>query len=208
MTEFLERRRYPRAGPLLRWYYTLKYRAFRRERRPLRWPSRSPRAADRCAGVRRSATGHPARALSDDCSPAPRGRIRAAAMVLRPALRHAVLSGRHSLRRERPDSRLSLLRQAPPARHHLQRARWGAVHPRSYHGPGALAGGSSYVNLLDGDAQTVAFTVATRQRMSVYRRLGGTRMLLLIALHSVARAPDRRRGHNRVAARGMGAAAR
>ena len=47
--------------------------------------------------------------------------------------------------------------------------------------PGALAGGSSYVNLLDGDAQTVAFTVATRQRMSIYRRLGGTRMLLLIS---------------------------
>ncbi len=51
--------------------------------------------------------------------------------------------------------------------------------------PGALAGGSSYVNLLDGDAQTVAFTVATRERVSVYRRLGGTRMLLLIALHPV-----------------------
>src|SRR5207302_5080483 len=48
------------------------------------------------------------------------------------------------------------------------------------HTPGALAGGSSYVNLLDGDAQTVAFTVATRRRMSVYRRLGGTRMALLV----------------------------
>ncbi len=51
--------------------------------------------------------------------------------------------------------------------------------------PGALAGGSSYVNLLDGDAQTVAFTVATRQKMSVYQRLGGTRMALLIALHPI-----------------------
>src|ERR1043166_8336619 len=49
--------------------------------------------------------------------------------------------------------------------------------------PGALAGGSSYVNLLDGDASTVAFTVATRERMSVYRQLGGTRMALLILLH-------------------------
>ena len=49
--------------------------------------------------------------------------------------------------------------------------------------PGALAEGSSYVNLLDGDASTVAFTVATRERMSVYRRLGGTRMALLILLH-------------------------
>jgi hypothetical protein len=53
------------------------------------------------------------------------------------------------------------------------------------HSPGALAGGSSYVNLLDGDAQTVAFTVATRERLSVYRRLGGTRMALLILLHPV-----------------------
>ena len=53
------------------------------------------------------------------------------------------------------------------------------------HAPGALAGGSSYVNLLDGDAGTVAFTVATRERMSVYRRLGGTRMGLLILLHPV-----------------------
>jgi Type I phosphodiesterase / nucleotide pyrophosphatase len=53
------------------------------------------------------------------------------------------------------------------------------------HVPGALAGGSSYVNLLDGDAQTVAFTVATREKMSVYRRLGGTRMALLILLHPI-----------------------
>jgi hypothetical protein len=53
------------------------------------------------------------------------------------------------------------------------------------HSPGALAGGSSYVNLLDGDAQTVAFTVATREKMSVYRRLGGTRMALLMALHPI-----------------------
>jgi hypothetical protein len=51
--------------------------------------------------------------------------------------------------------------------------------------PGALAGGSSYVNLLDGDAQTVAFTVATRQKMSVYQRLGGKRMGMLILLHPI-----------------------
>jgi type I phosphodiesterase/nucleotide pyrophosphatase len=53
------------------------------------------------------------------------------------------------------------------------------------HVPGALAGGSSYVNLLDGDAQTVAFTVATRTRMSVFRRLGGWRMAALILLHPI-----------------------
>ena len=53
------------------------------------------------------------------------------------------------------------------------------------HSPGALADGSSYVNLLDGDARTVAFTVATRQRTSIYRRLGGTRMAVLMLLHPV-----------------------
>ena len=51
--------------------------------------------------------------------------------------------------------------------------------------PGALAGGSSYVNLLDGDAGTVAFTVATRERTSVFERLGGTRMLLLLFVHPI-----------------------
>src|SRR5689334_3901511 len=53
------------------------------------------------------------------------------------------------------------------------------------HAPGALAGGSSYVNLLDGDAQTVALTVATREKMSVFRRLGGWRMALLLLLHPI-----------------------
>jgi hypothetical protein len=53
------------------------------------------------------------------------------------------------------------------------------------HAPGALADGSSYVNLLDGDARTVAFTVATRERTSAYHRFGGTRMALLIVLHPV-----------------------
>src|SRR5262245_29215455 len=53
------------------------------------------------------------------------------------------------------------------------------------HGPGALAGGSSYVNLLDGDAETVAFTVATRERTSTFQRLGGWRMAALILLHPI-----------------------
>jgi hypothetical protein len=51
--------------------------------------------------------------------------------------------------------------------------------------PGALAGGSSYVNLLDGDASTVAFTVATREKMTIYQRLGGKRMAMLILLHPI-----------------------
>ena len=77
------------------------------------------------------------------------------------------------------------------------------------HAPGALAGGSSYVNLLDGDAQTVAFTVATRERMSVYRRLGGRRMALLILLHPIRdRCAWSLQAVARVAARGVGAARR
>ncbi len=51
--------------------------------------------------------------------------------------------------------------------------------------PGALAGGSSYVNLLDGDAQNVAFTVATREQASVFKRLGGWRMAMLILIHPI-----------------------
>ena len=53
------------------------------------------------------------------------------------------------------------------------------------HSPGALAGGSSYVNLLDGDAATVAFTVATRERTSAFQRLGGGRLGLLMLLSPV-----------------------
>ena len=53
------------------------------------------------------------------------------------------------------------------------------------HSPGALAGGSSYVNLLDGDAATVAFTVATRERTSAFQRLGGGRLGILMLLSPV-----------------------
>ena len=53
------------------------------------------------------------------------------------------------------------------------------------HSPGALAGGSSYVNLLDGDAATVAFTVATRERTSAFQRLGGGRLGLLMLLSPI-----------------------
>jgi hypothetical protein len=58
------------------------------------------------------------------------------------------------------------------------------IHDR-IHAEGALAGGSSYVNLLDGDASTVAFTVATRDKLSVFERLGGWRMAILIAIHPI-----------------------
>jgi hypothetical protein len=106
-------------------------------------------------------------------------------MVLRFALGHTILPGGDVSRRER---------RIPAFRFYDKSARkvitCNAPHGVQYirdriHSPGALSGGSSYVNLLDGDAQTVAFTVATREKMSVYRRLGGTRMALLILLHPI-----------------------
>jgi hypothetical protein len=93
------------------------------------------------------------------------------------------LPGRHLLRGERRDPAFRFYDKA--ARRVVTcNAPEGVQYIRDrIHAKGALADGSSYVNLLDGDARTVAFTVATRERMSVYRRLGGTRMALLILLH-------------------------
>ena len=59
------------------------------------------------------------------------------------------------------------------------------------------------MNLLDGDAQTVAFTVATRERMSVFQRLGGWRMAMLHAAPSDPPAAHGASGGARVAARGV-----
>ena len=69
-----------------------------------------------------------------------------------------------------------------------------------------------------GGRTTVAFTVATRDKMSVYRRLGGTRMALLMVLHPIRMARmvlqgafewlleewERARGHVRCAHRPAG----
>src|ERR1700754_2790131 len=51
--------------------------------------------------------------------------------------------------------------------------------------PGALAGGSSCGKLLDGDARSRAFTVAPREKMSPFRRLGGVRMAMPILIHPI-----------------------
>lgn len=185
MTEFLERRRRPRAGPLLRLYYNLKYRPFAREQRP-----RDGRRGLVVLQIDALAYADLRRALRRGYCPTIERLLRDHEHTCRrwfcglpsatPYCQAGILYGENAgipaFRFYDKHEQVVVTCNAPDGVQYI-RDRITA--------PGALAGGSSYVNLLDGDAQTVAFTVATRQRMSVYRRLGGTRMLLLILLHPV-----------------------
>ncbi|CAA9298759.1 MAG: hypothetical protein AVDCRST_MAG40-214 [uncultured Gemmatimonadaceae bacterium] len=182
---FVERRRRPRAGPLARWFYGLKYRPFRRERRV-----RDGRAGVIVLQIDALSYADLRRALDFGYCP---------------TIARLLADGEHTLGRwfcglpsATPYCQAGIFHGEnegiPAFRFYDKGARrvitCNAPHGVQYirdriHSPGALAGGSSYVNLLDGDAETVAFTVATRERMSVYRRLGGTRMALLILLHPV-----------------------
>lgn len=181
---FVERRRAPRAGRLLRIYYTLKYRLFARDRRP-----HDGRRGLLAVQIDALAYADLRRALRLGYCPTIRRLLREDYTLRRwfcglpsatPYCQAGIFHGENA---------------AIPAFRFYDKATGHVITCNAPDGvqyirdritsPGALAGGSSYVNLLDGDAQTVAFTVATRQRMSVYRRLGGTRMLLLIALHPV-----------------------
>lgn len=49
--------------------------------------------------------------------------------------------------------------------------------------PGILAGGSSYSNILDGDAGRSIFTVSSPHPQTLFGRFGGLRVLLLLLLH-------------------------
>ncbi|MBA3560924.1 MAG: alkaline phosphatase family protein, partial [Gemmatimonadaceae bacterium] len=184
----VERRRRKRMGPLLRWYYSIKYWPFRRERRArddrrglivlqidalaysdLRralklgyCPTISRLLKDEEFGIRRWFCGLPS-----------------ATPYCQAGIFHGENGGIPAFRFYDKDARKVITCNAP---HGVQYIR------DRIKAPGALAGGSSYVNLLDGDAQTVAFTIATRQKTSVYRRLGGTRMALLILLHPIRNA--------------------
>lgn len=179
----VERRARERGHPILRWYYRLKYRPFRRERRP-----------------------HEGRrglvALQIDAL-AYADLRRALELGYCPTLARLLNEQRYTLRRwfcglpsATPYCQAGFFygdnRGIPAFRFYVKgdrrvvtcNAPAGVQYVRDQRsGVGALAGGSSYVNLLDGDAQHVAFTVATRERTSVYTRLGGTRMALLILLH-------------------------
>ncbi|HEU4563011.1 MAG TPA: alkaline phosphatase family protein [Gemmatimonadaceae bacterium] len=170
-------------GRLLRWYYAVKYYAFRRERRP-----RDDRRGLVVLQIDALAYADLRRALELGYCPTIARLLREEGYTLRrwfcglpsatPYCQAGIFHGENA--------------GIPAFRFYDKKARYvitcNAPHGVQYirdrlTSPGALAGGSSYVNLLDGDARTVAFTVATRERTSVYRRLGGTRMALLILLH-------------------------
>jgi hypothetical protein len=181
----MERRRHPRAGPLLKWYYSARYHLFRREKRPY----------DNRRGLIMLQID--ALAYSDLMRAMERGYM--------PTISRMLASGEFELRRwycglpsATPYCQAGIFHGENggiPAFRFYDKATRSVITCNAPHGvqyirdrltaPGALAGGSSYVNLMDGDAQTVAFTVATREKMSVYQRLGGGRMAMLILLHPI-----------------------
>lgn len=180
-----ERRSTPRAGPFLRAYYNLKYRPFKREKR-------TPDGRRGLVALQIDALAYAdlQRAFQKGYCPQIAALLKTGEFELRewfcglpsatpycqagifhgenggiPAFRFYDKQARHVITCNNPD---------------------GVQYIRDrIKSPGALAGGSSYVNLIDGDAETVAFTIATRQKMSVYRRLGGNRMALLLLLHPI-----------------------
>ena len=181
----IERRARPRAGPLLRWYYRLKYKPFAREKR-----ARPPQRGLIMLQIDALAYSDLRRALDLGLCPTIARLLKSDGFRLRrwfcglpsatpycqAGFFHGENAGIPAFRFYDKPARKVITCNAP---HGVQYIR------DRIHSPGALAGGSSYVNLLDGDAQTVAFTVATREQMSVYRRLGGTRMALLMLLHPI-----------------------
>src|SRR5688572_10612195 len=179
----VERRRRKRMGRLLRWYYSLKYGAFRRERRP-----RDDRRGLVALQIDALAYSDLRRALDLGYCPTIARLLDEEGFGLRrwfsglpsatPYCQAGIFHGEND--------------EIPAFRFYDRKARRiitcnapdGVQYIRDrIHSPGALAGGSSYVNLLDGDADTVAFTIATRDRSSIFRRLGGFRMALLILVH-------------------------
>lgn len=181
----VERRSQPRAHGLLRWYYDLKYRPFRRERREndgRRGLLMLQIDALSHADLRRAmATGKCptiARLLKENGFSLRRWfcGLPSATPYCQAGIFHGENGGIPAFRFYDRTARRVITCNAP---HGVQYIR------DRLHAPGDLAGGSSYVNLMDGDAQTVALTVATRVKTSVYARLGGTRMALLILLHPI-----------------------
>ena len=181
-----DRRSRPRAGPLLRFYYQSKYRLFRRERRPhdgrrglimlqvdaLAYADLR-RAIDRgyCPTIEKLLT-------EDDTFELRRWfcGLPSATPYCQAGIFHGENAGIPAFRFYDKPAHSLVTCNAPQGVQYIR---------DRIKSPGALAGGSSYVNLLDGDASTVAFTVATREKMTVYQRLGGKRMAMLILLHPI-----------------------
>lgn len=178
-----ERRSTPRAGPLLRAYYNLKYRPFKREKR-----KHDGRRGLVALQIDALAFADLQRAIERGYCPQIESLLKSGNFTLRKwfcglpsatpycqaGIFHGENGGIPAFRFYDKEARRVITCNSP---HGVQYIR------DRIKSPGALAGGSSYVNLIDGDAETVAFTIATRQKMSVYRRLGGNRMLLLLFLH-------------------------
>jgi len=180
-----ERRAYRRAGPFLRRYYAIKYRAFARGRRPhdgrrglIMLQVDALAYSDLRRAIERGYCPTIQRLLDEQKFDLRRWfcGLPSATPYCQAGIFHGENDGIPAFRFYDKPARRLITCNAPDGVQYI-RDRIST--------PGALAGGSSYVNLLDGDAQTVAFTVATREKMSVYQRLGGTRMALLIALHPV-----------------------
>src|ERR1043165_1665015 len=181
----VDRRKTARANRALRWYYSLKYRAFRREQRP-----RDGKRGLVMLQLDALAYVELRRAIELGYCPTISRMVREEGYTLRrwfcglpsatPYCQAGIFHGENECipafrfydKRER---RVITCNSPSGVQYIRDRIR----------SPGALAGGSSYVNLLDGDAQTVAFTVATREKMSAFRRLGGWRMALLILFHPI-----------------------
>ncbi|HEU4584669.1 MAG TPA: hypothetical protein VFR95_02920, partial [Gemmatimonadaceae bacterium] len=148
-------------GPLLRWYYAVKYHAFRRERRP-----RDGRRGLVALQIDALAYADLRRALRLGYCPTLERLLRerkfhirrwfcglpSATPYCQAGIFHGENAGIPAFRFYDKAARRVITCNAP---HGVQYIR------DRIHAPGALAAGSSYVNLLDGDAQTVAFTVAT-----------------------------------------------
>ena len=180
-----ERRSRPRAGPLLRFYYKAKYHLFRREKR-----AHDGRRGVIVLQVDALAFSDLERALERGYCPTLRKLIDSDEFELRKwfcglpsatpycqaGIFHGENSGIPAFRFYDKPARKLITCNAPEGVQYIR---------DRIKSPGALAGGSSYVNLMDGDAQTVAFTVATREKMSIYQRLGGRRMAALIMLHPI-----------------------
>jgi len=178
-----ERRSRPRAGRFLRWYYAVKYRPFRRERRPhdgrrglIALQIDALAYADLRRAMELGFTPTLSRLVNEDGFTLRRWfcGLPSATPYCQAGIFHGENGGIPAFRFYDKAARRVVTCNAPEGVQYIR---------DRIHAPGALAGGSSYVNLIDGDASTVAFTVGTRERMSVYRRLGGTRMALLILLH-------------------------
>ena len=156
----MERRTRPRAGALLRWYYGLKYGLFRREREPhdgrrglvvlqvdaLSYADlRQALAQGHCPTIDRLLTRHGFSLRRWFCG------LPSATPYCQAGIFHGENGGIPAFRFFDKAARRVITCNAP---HGVQYIR------DRIRSPGALAGGSSYVNLLDGDASRIAFTVA------------------------------------------------